>query len=96
MWVYPGRSVLRKAKLLRGGLNAALSVSGVKFTSSGACCSETGKKWRKPNGFDTGLKVFNSLTKQKEPLILAREGLATWYCLSSIHNKVCNVTFMAV
>lgn len=33
----------------------------------------------KPSGFDTGLKTYNSLTKQKEPLILAREGVATWY-----------------
>lgn len=33
----------------------------------------------RPSGFDTGLKTFNSLTKQKEPLILARDGVATWY-----------------
>lgn len=33
----------------------------------------------RPSGFDTGLKTFNSLSKQKEPLILTREGVATWY-----------------
>ncbi|XP_061910088.1 probable cysteine--tRNA ligase, mitochondrial isoform X2 [Entelurus aequoreus] len=37
------------------------------------------KTWVLPTGFDTGLKTFNSLTKRKEPLILAREGVATWY-----------------
>ncbi|XP_061759664.1 probable cysteine--tRNA ligase, mitochondrial [Nerophis ophidion] len=37
------------------------------------------KTWVLPTGFDTGLKTFNSLTKRKEPLILAREGVASWY-----------------
>lgn len=37
------------------------------------------KTWTRPSGYDTGIKVFNSLTKQKEPLILAREKVATWY-----------------
>ncbi|XP_063068223.1 probable cysteine--tRNA ligase, mitochondrial [Engraulis encrasicolus] len=36
-------------------------------------------KWLKPAGFDTGLTVYNSLTKRKEPLILAEEGVAKWY-----------------
>uniref|UniRef100_A0A6Q2YJ31 cysteine--tRNA ligase n=1 Tax=Esox lucius TaxID=8010 RepID=A0A6Q2YJ31_ESOLU len=35
--------------------------------------------WIQPLGHDTGLKTYNSLTKQKEPLILAQEGIATWY-----------------
>ncbi|XP_068612398.1 probable cysteine--tRNA ligase, mitochondrial [Brachionichthys hirsutus] len=46
---------------------------------TGSCSGVSGKKWMKPSGFDTGLKVFNSLTKQKESLILAKEGVATWY-----------------
>uniref|UniRef100_A0A674NWE9 Probable cysteine--tRNA ligase, mitochondrial n=1 Tax=Takifugu rubripes TaxID=31033 RepID=A0A674NWE9_TAKRU len=46
---------------------------------TGPCSNISGTEWTKPSGFDTGLKVFNSLTKQKEPLILAREGVATWY-----------------
>ncbi|KAM4710903.1 cysteine--tRNA ligase, mitochondrial [Anableps anableps] len=41
--------------------------------------SVSGKAWITPRGFDTGIKTFNSLTKQKEALILAREGTATWY-----------------
>ncbi|XP_073699261.1 probable cysteine--tRNA ligase, mitochondrial isoform X2 [Garra rufa] len=42
-------------------------------------CSRTERKWIKPVGFDTGVKTYNSLTKQKEPLVLAQERIATWY-----------------
>ncbi|XP_076008537.1 putative cysteine--tRNA ligase, mitochondrial [Genypterus blacodes] len=65
------RLVLRKLKVLRGLLS-------VPRRSSGSCF-DSGRKWIKPSGHDTGLTTFNSLTKQKEPLILAREGVATWY-----------------
>ncbi|XP_055764105.1 probable cysteine--tRNA ligase, mitochondrial isoform X2 [Salvelinus fontinalis] len=44
-----------------------------------ASCTGVGKKWTRPTGYDTGLKTYNSLTKQKEPLVLAKEGIATWY-----------------
>uniref|UniRef100_A0A8C2GNN0 cysteine--tRNA ligase n=1 Tax=Cyprinus carpio TaxID=7962 RepID=A0A8C2GNN0_CYPCA len=37
------------------------------------------RTWIKPAGFDTGVKTYNSLTKQKEPLVLAQERIATWY-----------------
>uniref|UniRef100_A0A8C6U4Z7 Probable cysteine--tRNA ligase, mitochondrial n=1 Tax=Neogobius melanostomus TaxID=47308 RepID=A0A8C6U4Z7_9GOBI len=43
------------------------------------CMHAANKKWTRPSGYDAGVKVFNSLTKQKEPLILAREKVATWY-----------------
>ncbi|XP_031158216.1 probable cysteine--tRNA ligase, mitochondrial [Sander lucioperca] len=78
MWRYL-RSVLWKAKLLRGVFNTAQSVNTDKFISNGPCSSVSGKKWVRPSGFATGLKTFNSLTKQKEPLILERERVATWY-----------------
>ncbi|XP_016373341.1 probable cysteine--tRNA ligase, mitochondrial isoform X3 [Sinocyclocheilus rhinocerous] len=42
-------------------------------------CSRAERKWIKPAGFDTGVKTYNSLTKQKEPLVLAQERIATWY-----------------
>ncbi|KAG7463397.1 hypothetical protein MATL_G00176130 [Megalops atlanticus] len=42
-------------------------------------CSGEEKIWKEPKGYDTGIKTFNSLTKRKEPLILAKEGTATWY-----------------
>ncbi|XP_067116391.1 cysteine--tRNA ligase, mitochondrial isoform X2 [Osmerus mordax] len=44
-----------------------------------ASCAGIRKSWTKPTGFDTGLTTYNSLTKQKEPLVLAQEGIATWY-----------------
>ncbi|XP_064182630.1 probable cysteine--tRNA ligase, mitochondrial isoform X1 [Anguilla rostrata] len=42
-------------------------------------CTRDENKWKIPKGFDTGLKTYNSLTKRKEPLVLAKEGMATWY-----------------
>ncbi|XP_037618202.1 probable cysteine--tRNA ligase, mitochondrial [Sebastes umbrosus] len=72
MWRDSVRSLLRRAKLL----NTARSV---RHRSHGLCSGVSGKTWVRPSGFDTGLKTFNSLSKQKEPLILAAEGVATWY-----------------
>ena len=74
MW----RSVIRKAELLYRFLSVN-NVKSVKCRSHGSSCRVTEKTWMRPDGFDTGLKTFNSLTKQKEPLILAKEGTATWY-----------------
>ena len=34
--------------------------------------------WVKPEGYDTGIKITNSLTRQKEPLILPKGKIATW------------------
>uniref|UniRef100_A0A3Q3FYZ1 cysteine--tRNA ligase n=1 Tax=Labrus bergylta TaxID=56723 RepID=A0A3Q3FYZ1_9LABR len=59
-------------------LRAALWVTSRQHGSS-SCVGGSGRKWITPAGFDSGLKTYNSLTKQKEPLILAREGVATWY-----------------
>lgn len=73
MWSPLVRSVLRESKVLHRLISSARSVH------TGPCSNLSGTEWKKPSGFDTGLKVFNSLTKQKEPLILAREGVATWY-----------------
>ncbi|XP_034029251.1 probable cysteine--tRNA ligase, mitochondrial isoform X2 [Thalassophryne amazonica] len=46
---------------------------------SGLPDRSSGTQWKKPIGFDTGVKVYNSLTRQKEPLIVKRKGQATWY-----------------
>ncbi|TFK09377.1 receptor-type tyrosine-protein phosphatase eta-like [Platysternon megacephalum] len=43
------------------------------------CCSGVGRKWIKPTGRDTGIQTYNSLSRSKEPLILANAGVATWY-----------------
>ena len=37
-----------------------------------------GKAWIRPQGYDTGLVLHNSLTKRKDPLILPHGKLATW------------------
>ncbi|XP_020513859.2 probable cysteine--tRNA ligase, mitochondrial isoform X2 [Labrus bergylta] len=74
MWSYSVRSLLWRSKVLR----AALWVTSRQHGSS-SCVGGSGRKWITPAGFDSGLKTYNSLTKQKEPLILAREGVATWY-----------------
>ncbi|XP_035478074.1 probable cysteine--tRNA ligase, mitochondrial isoform X1 [Scophthalmus maximus] len=73
MWGPPARSVA--AELLRRVSGGARSATAAASCRGGA----SGKNWRRPGGFDTGVTTFNSLTKQKEPLILAREGVATWY-----------------
>ncbi|XP_034465778.1 cysteine--tRNA ligase, mitochondrial isoform X1 [Hippoglossus hippoglossus] len=72
MWGHPVRSVLREARLLRRALG---TVAGPQTPR----CGVSGKKWTQPAGFDTGVKTFNSLTQQKEPLVVATEGVATWY-----------------
>ncbi|XP_068446482.1 cysteine--tRNA ligase, mitochondrial isoform X2 [Clinocottus analis] len=65
-------------KVLRGRLSAARSAHALQSRPLGSCGGSE-KTWTRPSGFDTGLKTFNSLTRQKEPLIVAREGVATWY-----------------
>lgn len=70
------RAALRELNVSRGLFCTA---NTVKPRLGGSCSSASGKKWQRPSGFDTGMKTFNSLTKQKEPLILARERVATWY-----------------
>ncbi|KAM4559917.1 cysteine--tRNA ligase, mitochondrial isoform 2-T2 [Odontesthes bonariensis] len=75
MW----RSRILTAKVLCGVFRASHYVKTVTCRSKGSSCGVSGNTWIRPSGFDTGLKTFNSLTKQREPLILTREGIATWY-----------------
>ncbi|XP_037656581.1 probable cysteine--tRNA ligase, mitochondrial isoform X2 [Choloepus didactylus] len=35
--------------------------------------------WLQPSGHDTGVKVYNSLTRRKDPLIVANAEAASWY-----------------
>ncbi|XP_036106305.1 probable cysteine--tRNA ligase, mitochondrial isoform X1 [Molossus molossus] len=41
----------------------------------GAC----GQGWLQPTGHDTGVKVYNSLTRRKDPLIVGSADAASWY-----------------
>uniref|UniRef100_A0A2C9JDH4 cysteine--tRNA ligase n=2 Tax=Biomphalaria glabrata TaxID=6526 RepID=A0A2C9JDH4_BIOGL len=36
-------------------------------------------KWEQPKGYDTGIKVYNALVKDKVPLVLHNEKIAHWY-----------------
>ncbi|XP_043101280.1 probable cysteine--tRNA ligase, mitochondrial isoform X2 [Puntigrus tetrazona] len=54
-------------------------VTKTSLLSSHNICSRADRKWIKPAGFDTGVKTYNSLTKQLEHLVLAQERIATWY-----------------
>ncbi|XP_064636904.1 probable cysteine--tRNA ligase, mitochondrial [Lineus longissimus] len=36
-------------------------------------------EWIKPQGHNTGIKMYNSLTKRKDPFILPKGRIATWY-----------------
>ncbi|XP_056157288.1 probable cysteine--tRNA ligase, mitochondrial isoform X2 [Lampris incognitus] len=80
MWFSGTRSWLGRLKALRGLASRRRSLRPVMCRTAASCQGAAGKsQWTKPTGFDTGVKTYNSLTKQKEPLILARDGVATWY-----------------
>ncbi|KAI4495452.1 hypothetical protein M0802_008666 [Mischocyttarus mexicanus] len=45
-------------------------------------------KWIEPVGTDTGIKIYNPITKTKVPLILRKEGFLTWYmCGPTVYDS---------
>lgn len=36
------------------------------------------QRWLQPAGYDTGVKVYNSLTRRKDPLIVGSADGASW------------------
>ena len=52
--------------------------SGVSFTRTGGTENHLPVEWTKPEGYDTGIQVYNSATKRKDPLILPHGKAATW------------------
>ncbi|KAG8517020.1 Cysteine--tRNA ligase, mitochondrial, partial [Galemys pyrenaicus] len=44
-----------------------------------AACGPCGRGWLRPEGHDTGVKVYNSLTRRKDPLIVGSADAASWY-----------------
>ncbi|XP_008853405.1 probable cysteine--tRNA ligase, mitochondrial isoform X2 [Nannospalax galili] len=42
-------------------------------------CAGRGRDWQQPEGQDTGVRVHNSLTGRKDPLIVARADAVSWY-----------------
>lgn len=63
------RRVCAAAWLLRAALGPepGRSASGAR-----------GQGWLQPAGYDTGVKVYNSLTRRKDPLIVSRADAASW------------------
>lgn len=44
--------------------------------------------WKQPQGYDTGIKVYNCVARQKVPLILRHKRLATWYaCGPTVYDS---------
>lgn len=43
--------------------------------------------WRKPEGLDTGIKVYNCITKTKEPLILTNHYLKWYTCGPTVYDS---------
>ncbi|XP_054831088.1 probable cysteine--tRNA ligase, mitochondrial [Eublepharis macularius] len=41
--------------------------------------AEGGTKWLKPAGRDSGIQIYNSLSRRKEPLVLGNADVVTWY-----------------
>ncbi|XP_028320984.1 probable cysteine--tRNA ligase, mitochondrial isoform X2 [Gouania willdenowi] len=73
------RSLAWTPKLLRCVLRPTPVAYTVRTRTAGSSCGVASRTWRTPTGFDTGIQTYNSLSKQKEPLVLARDGVATWY-----------------
>ncbi|XP_014637354.1 PREDICTED: probable cysteine--tRNA ligase, mitochondrial isoform X3 [Ceratotherium simum simum] len=44
-----------------------------------AASGARGQGWLRPAGHDTGVMVYNSLTRRKDPLIVGRADAASWY-----------------
>ncbi|XP_076343737.1 cysteine--tRNA ligase-like protein, mitochondrial isoform X2 [Tachypleus tridentatus] len=45
-------------------------------------------EWRQPEGWDTGIQVYNSIVGRKVPLILRNHRLATWYmCGPTVYDE---------
>lgn len=44
--------------------------------------------WIKPEGFDTGIKIYNCITRSKEPLMLANKHFIKWYtCGPTVYDS---------
>lgn len=44
--------------------------------------------WLKPEGYDTGVKIYNCVAKEKVPLIVRNKNYATWYtCGPTVYDS---------
>ncbi|KAF7463871.1 Hypothetical predicted protein [Marmota monax] len=61
------------------GLLARLLPAALGPGLSRTACEGRGRAWLQPEGRDTGVQVYNSLTGRKDPLIVARADATSWY-----------------
>lgn len=60
------------------GLLARLLPAALGPGLSRKACEGRGRAWLQPEGRDTGVQVYNSLTGRKDPLIVARADATSW------------------
>ncbi|KAM9264882.1 putative cysteine--tRNA ligase, mitochondrial [Cariama cristata] len=64
---------------------------GGKAAAARRCYSSSGarrREWVPPVGRDSGIVAYNSRSRSKEPLVLATEGVATWYsCGPTVYDR---------
>ncbi|KAM9021621.1 putative cysteine--tRNA ligase, mitochondrial isoform 5-T5 [Ara ararauna] len=72
--------------MLRGAAAAVARRCGLGAGSGGGkvaarrCCSAARRReWVPPVGRDSGIMAYNSRSRTKEPLVLAKDRVATWY-----------------
>ncbi|XP_051466708.1 probable cysteine--tRNA ligase, mitochondrial isoform X2 [Apus apus] len=80
--------------MLRGAAAAARRCCGLPGPGAGEaaarrCCGAAGRReWVPPAGRDSGIVAYNSRSRSKEPLVLATEGVATWYsCGPTVYDQ---------
>ncbi|XP_028382317.1 probable cysteine--tRNA ligase, mitochondrial isoform X1 [Phyllostomus discolor] len=67
-----------RARLATPLLRASLGL-GQGLWPGRAVSGERGQDWLQPAGHDTGVKVYNSLTRRKDSLIVGSADAASWY-----------------
>ncbi|XP_054671091.1 probable cysteine--tRNA ligase, mitochondrial isoform X2 [Grus americana] len=84
--------------MLRGAAAAAArrcgpsssAVPGGGKAAARGCCSGAARRreWVPPAGWHSGIVAYNSRSRSKEPLVLAAEGVATWYsCGPTVYDQ---------
>ncbi|NXV90736.1 SYCM protein, partial [Calonectris borealis] len=82
--------------MLRGAAAAAARRCGPGRGPGGGkaaarrCCRSAARRreWVPPAGRDSGIVAYNSRSRSKEPLVLATEGVATWYsCGPTVYDR---------
>ncbi|KAM6290728.1 putative cysteine--tRNA ligase, mitochondrial isoform 2-T2 [Porphyrio hochstetteri] len=61
---------------------------GWKAAARRCCSAARRREWVPPTGWHSGIVAYNSRSRSKEPLVLAAEGVATWYsCGPTVYDQ---------